>query len=144
MDPQLVEVMVTRRFNAPAERVFDAWIDPENAGRWLFATESGLMVRTEIESRVGGRFAIVERREGEDVAHTGEYLELARPQRLAFTLMVEKYSADVDRVNVEIAAHGYGCALTLTHVLAPGAAEDADRTRTGWTAILDALAAVLA
>src|SRR4029450_4243428 len=91
-------VRIVRRFNYPAERVFDAWLDPALAGKWLFATSSGQMVRAEIDPRVGGRFTFTDRREGEDVEHSGEYLEIDRPSRLVFTFGVPKYSADLDRV----------------------------------------------
>ena len=134
-------VRVTRRFSAVAERVFDAWLDAEKASRWLFATPDGVMVRAEIDARVGGAFAFVERRAGEDVEHVGEYLEIDRPRRLAFTLRVPKYSAATSKVIIEIVPQGEGCELTLTHEQVP---EDfREQTASGWESILDALAASL-
>ena len=133
-------VRVSRRFGASAERVFDAWLDPDIASRFLFATPSGEMVRADIDARVGGRYSLVERRDGEDVEHTGEYLEIVRPSRLVFTFGVPKYGDATTIVTIEIASLGEGCELTLTDQTVP--TEWAERNREGWTAILDGLGGV--
>lgn len=130
-------VSVSRRFNASPERVFDAWLDPKLAGRWLFATPAGEMVRVEIDPRVGGEFTIVERRDGEDVEHTGRYLEIDRPRRLVFTFAAPKYSTQSTRVRIEITSAGSGCVLVLTH---EGVLPDyLELTQDGWKMILDGL-----
>jgi uncharacterized protein YndB with AHSA1/START domain len=132
---------VTRRFNASAERVFAAWLDPKSTCRWLFATATGKMVHVEIDVRVGGRFVIVDRRDGEDVEHTGEYLEIDRPKRLVFTLTVPKYSHQSTRMCIDIVSLGEAaCELTLTHE--GPRPEHAARTEAGWKQILDGLATV--
>lgn len=136
-----VTVRVTRRFNASAERVFDAWLDPQKACKFLFATPTGEMVRTEIDAHVGGAFCIVDRRNGEDVEHTGEYLEIDRPRRLVFTFAVPKYSPVITKVIIDILQQGTGCELTLTHENVPP--EYATRNEAGWTGILATLAATL-
>lgn len=135
-----VKVHVSRSFSASPERVFDAWLDPEKARRFLYATEKGEMVRVEIEARVGGRYSIVERRAGQDVEHTGEYLEIDRPHRLVFTLQVPLYSEEVDRVTLDIEPADGGCELTLVHETSP---EWADQSGEGWRMILDSLASSL-
>lgn len=142
VEPHVV-VRVTRRFGASPERVFDAWLDPAKAGKFLFATATGQMVRAEIDARVGGRFVLVDRRDGEDVEHTGEYLEIDRPRRLVFTFSVQKYAQHSDRVIVEIVPLETGCELTLTHEMSPDRAEYRSRTEAGWTTIVDSLVAML-
>lgn len=139
MTDQPIQIRVSRHFDAPAERVFDAWLDPATAGHWLFATSSGRMQRVEIDARVGGRYVIVERREQGDAEHLGQYLEIDRPRRLVFTLAADE-SSEGDVVTVEIVRDGNGCALTLTHPLAPEWAQYAQRTESGWNDVLAALA----
>ncbi len=130
-------VCVTQRYAASAERVFDAFLDPAKAGKFLFATETGQMVRAEIDARVGGAFNFTDRRDGKDIAHVGVYLEIDRPRRLVFTFAVTEYSAEFTRVTIEILAEGNGCVLTLTH---EGVLPDwADQTMQGWGMILGKL-----
>lgn len=135
-------VRVVRHFEASADRMFDAWLDPRRAGRWLFSTPRGQMVRVEIDARVGGAFVIVDRRDGEDVEHSGEYLEIERPKRLVFRFVVPKYSSLFTRVAIDIVPAGSGCNVTLVH---EGVLDEYQkRTESGWQAILDALAKELA
>lgn len=136
-----VEVRVTRRFSASPERVFDAWLDAQQAASWMFATPTGEMVRAEIDARVGGTFCFVDRRDGEDVEHTGEYLEIDRPRRLVFTFSVD--SSEADWVSIDIVPLETGCELTLTHELHPVWAEYASRAEEGWSTMLDGLAQAL-
>jgi uncharacterized protein YndB with AHSA1/START domain/predicted SnoaL-like aldol condensation-catalyzing enzyme len=138
-----VQVRVTHRFSASPERVFDAFLDPAKAGKFMFATPTGQMVKVEIDARVGGKFAFVDRRDGEDVAHVGEYLVIDRPRRLVFTLAVEKYSQEIDQVEISIVPHGRGCDLTLTHGMSAAWKDRKGDIERGWSDILDGLAAEL-
>nr|WP_216618451.1 SRPBCC family protein [Corallococcus carmarthensis] len=132
---------VTHRFsNASAERVFDAWLHPAKARSWLFVTAPDKpLVRAEINARVGGRFCFADLRDGEEVEHVGEYLELDRPRRLVFTFGVPKYSQAYDRVTVDIVPDGEGCVLTLTHEMGPDGEKWKDSTQKGWTTLLGGL-----
>jgi two-component system cell cycle response regulator DivK len=131
-------VRVTRSFRTNCERAFDAWLDPGTAGHWLFATPDGEMVRVEIDARIGGSYSIVERRDGEEVLHTGTYEEIERPRRLVFTLQVPKYSPDMSRVAIDLAPNGDGCELTLD--AGEESIEDAAKYRKGWETVLEGLA----
>ena len=120
--------------------VFDAWLDPKIASKFLFATPTGTMVKVEIDPRIGGRFNITERREGVDNPHVGEYLEIDRPRRLVFSFG-DNIAFDGTTVTVEITPTSGGCELTLTHrgVLDQWQAQ----TIQGWTGILESQARAL-
>jgi uncharacterized protein YndB with AHSA1/START domain len=134
-------IVITRRFDFPIERVFDAWLDPARASQFLFTTPTGKMLRVDIDAHIGGAFNIT-RRDGDDIEHVGTYLEIDRPRRLVFTFGVPKFSAQMTRVTNDLKPLPTGCELTLTHdgVLP----EWCDRTREGWGKILDGLSALLA
>jgi uncharacterized protein YndB with AHSA1/START domain len=137
-----VDVRVARSIVASPEQVFDAWLDPARARRFLFATAAGKLVRAEIDPRVGGRFTMVDRRDGVDVEHTGTYVELDRPRRLVFDFTVPAFSDHRTRVSVDITPHDDGGSdVGLTAHDTP--AEHAERARAGWGTILDALARAL-
>jgi uncharacterized protein YndB with AHSA1/START domain len=100
------------------------------------------MVRVEVDARAGGKWIIVDRRNGEDVEHSGEYVEIDRPRRLVFTFRVPKYSSLTTEVTVEIEPAASGCDLTLTQTNVP--AEYLGSNEKGWTGILVGLAEYLA
>jgi uncharacterized protein YndB with AHSA1/START domain len=134
-------VTVTRRIECTPEAVFDAWLDPAKASKFLFSTPGGEMTKVEINAIPAGRFLIVERRGGEEVEHLGEYFEIHRPSRLAFTFVVPKYSPVSTRVSIEIEPTKGVCELRLTHAGVPEAS--AAKSEEGWNGILDGLAKVL-
>ena len=132
----MTKVTVKHRFAASAERVYDAWLDPAKVSKFLYTTATGQIVRCELDPRVGGKYAIVDRRGEEEILHEGTYLELDRPRRLVFTLRVPKYSPQEDRVSIEITPLDHGCELTLTTETSDDWADDTQR---GWSMILDVL-----
>ena len=132
-------VQASRRFAHPAERVFDAWLDVGLASQFMFATETGDMVRCEIDARIGGEFVMTDRRADGDVEHRGKYLEIDRPHRLVFSFGIPAESPDYDIVTIEIRPVEGGCELTLTTQMKPEWAEYADKARDAWSRILNAL-----
>jgi uncharacterized protein YndB with AHSA1/START domain len=146
----MAEFSITHTYQAAPERVFDAWLNPATARLFLFATPAGEMIRAELDARVGGAFTFVDRRpdmgpngEWGEVLHTGEYLEIERPRRLAFTFGVPQFNPDKTTVELDFApSPGGGCVLTLTQKDIP--AEWADRSKEGWTKIIASLDGALA
>jgi uncharacterized protein YndB with AHSA1/START domain len=141
---------MTRRFEASPERLFDAWLNPETARKWLFASPEDEVYSAELDARVGGKWTITARRGGTDYTGGGEYLEIDRPRRLVFTFAMLQFSPNSDRITVEIVPSGAGCILTLTQEgvdiadelrqLPPGVEGG---TEAGWRIMFEALAATL-
>jgi len=77
-------VTVRREIAAPADDLFDAWLDAQSLGSWL--RPSGIReTRAETDPRVGGAFRIVMVDDESAIEHTGTYREIDRPRRLVFT-----------------------------------------------------------
>jgi len=145
MSKRPVVVRVTQRFEQSAERILDAFLDPKLIGQWMFGKrlrdEEVLSIR--LEPRVDGEFSYVVKRQNQEINHSGTFIELIRPTRLAFTWGVMDAPSAKSHVIVEIFPDTKGCDLTLTHELHPDWADFKTRTEAGWTKMLGVLAKVL-
>ena len=79
------EILITRRFDAPAALVFEVWTTPEHVRRW-WGFEDMEMLECEIDLRVGGSWRyVVQGRDGEPMSWSGTYREVSPPHRLVST-----------------------------------------------------------
>jgi uncharacterized protein YndB with AHSA1/START domain len=138
---QFAAIRVTRSYGVSPPRVFGAWLDPEVAGRWLFATASQPMTHVEIDGRIGGSFRFVERQAGETNKYTGQYVEIVPDRRLVFTLSLKPYPNVITRVTVAISPLAKGCELELIHENVPW--DHASYVEGRWTGILYGLGVTL-
>jgi uncharacterized protein YndB with AHSA1/START domain len=113
---------LTRRFAAPRERVFDAWTDPRLLSRWWAALQGWESARAEVDLRPGGRYVLSMRDGASGAVYTvvGEYLDVRRPERLAYTWAwegepEEMRGSEGTLVEVEFAEDGGGTEVVLTH-----------------------------
>ena len=79
------DLILTRTFDAPPEKVFNAWTQPTLLKQW-FAPLPWTTVEAELDVRVGGTSLIVMRNpEGKDFPGRGVYLGVVKNSRLVFT-----------------------------------------------------------
>jgi uncharacterized protein YndB with AHSA1/START domain len=79
------EIVTERVFDAPRERVWRAFTDPELIPKW-WGLHSMTTVVAELELRPGGRWRFVQRGgDGEEAAFRGVYREVTAPERLVYT-----------------------------------------------------------
>src|ERR671937_381365 len=78
---------IERTFDAPVERVFQAWTSEEVLRRWLHGMPGWETPTAEVDLRVGGRIRIVMRDPSDftEAGATGEYRVVDPPHRLVFT-----------------------------------------------------------
>jgi uncharacterized protein YndB with AHSA1/START domain len=94
-------VRIERTFQAPLQRVFDAWTSEEVIRRWWQAEHDWETSEAEVDLRVGGAVRVVMRDPNRDVEHGGggNYTEIEPPTRLAFTWI---WDGDTRRTLIEI------------------------------------------
>jgi uncharacterized protein YndB with AHSA1/START domain len=131
---------VRHRYAHPPERVFDAWTDAEGMRAWMRPGPT-TDVRTRLDVRVGGTFMITMVFGDSAIEHTGEYLEVDRPRRLAFTWMAEHFDAPT-HVTIEFKAVDGGTEVVLVHEGLPSEESVTNHTD-GWGTILELLEAAL-
>lgn len=79
------ELVLTRLIDAPRNKLFKAWTDPELLKQW-FAPLPYTTPVAELDVRPGGANLIVMRDpEGNDLPNRGVYLEVVESERLVFT-----------------------------------------------------------
>jgi uncharacterized protein YndB with AHSA1/START domain len=79
------ELVLSRLLDAPRDKLFRCWTDPELLKQW-FAPKPWTTPHAEIDVRAGGASNIVMRSpEGQDMPNPGVYLEVIPNEKLVFT-----------------------------------------------------------
>jgi len=86
-NPSDREITITREFDAPRNRVFDALTRPEYVSRWLLGPPGWTMPVCEINLKVGGRYRWVWKNEkdGTEMGMGGVFREIVRPESFVAT-----------------------------------------------------------
>ena len=100
--PSDLEIVMVRLFDAPRQRVFDAWTKPELLRQW-FGRRGDILSVCEVHLRVGGGYRFVwQLREGGEMGMGGEYREIDAPGRLVSTEVFDDYAEMGAAVNTMV------------------------------------------
>jgi|SRR6478752_5364045 len=140
------QILITRIFDAPRERVFAAWTDPDHVAAWYgpehFDTPRE---KVHIEPWVGGRWELtmVRRDTGAEYPVRYEIVELAAPELIVLRCepMPEIGLPDGTVTRVEFHDHGDRTRMTLSD--GPYPPKGGGHAEAGWNGALDKLAALL-
>ena len=139
-----VTVRLQRTFQAPREKVFQAWTRPEDLKRWSAPGDLTTPI-AEVDLRVGGRYRI-DMRAPDGTLHrvTGTYREVDPPNRLVYTWLWETTPGATETlVTVEFHDRAGRTEVVLTHERLPDA-EARARHEHGWNGCFEKLATLFA
>ncbi len=129
---------VSKTINASIEDVFDAWLDPTLLAQFILPMPGMPHPQVENEPRQGGSFTIIMHVGENEIPHTGEYLEINRPNKLVFS-WVSPFSTDGSKVTIDFnEVDSSTTNVELTHVRFVDEETRADHEG-GWSNILEML-----
>ena len=76
---------ISRKINAPAEAVFNAWLNPEMLARFMTPGPNMTVPSAKSDACEGGRFEIIMRAGDQDLPHAGTYKTITPHSRIQFT-----------------------------------------------------------
>jgi uncharacterized protein YndB with AHSA1/START domain len=139
---------MTRVFEAPRERVWREWTEPERFADWFGGPESDVPLATvSLDVRPGGfwRLTMYAEPGRREIRWKGEYREVVAPERLVFTITDEP-GADAPHEVCTVVLRDLGDGRTEMHFeqgsgLSPEVYEAAGK---GWSGFFDRIAERLA
>lgn len=135
---------IERTFDAPIEKVFDAWTSPEVMRRWWQAETGWSTSQAAVDLRVGGEIyvAMYDPVKDTEIGGGGKYTEVDRPNRLAFTWL---WDGETHRTLIVIDFEETAAGTKVTFVHNQLWDEETVKShRYGWSNILDNLGRDLA
>lgn len=128
---------ITRKINAPAKAVYNAWLNPEMMAKFMIAGDGMSVPRAEADAREGGRFTVIMSGGGREIPHGGEYKKLNPFSQIVFT-WESPFSVEGSTVTLNLEEAEGGTNLELIHVKFRDE-ETRDNHKGGWDAILNSL-----
>ena len=125
-----IELTFERTIPAPAEEVFDAWLDPKIPGNPWNAAER-LILKPEVDALFYWMIR--------ETAHYGRFTELTRPSRIAHTWVSPNTAGEESMVSVTFRPAGKNTVMTLVHSNLPDT-PPAHTHEKGWASFLDVFA----
>jgi uncharacterized protein YndB with AHSA1/START domain len=138
-------ITITRVFDAPRERVWKEWTEPERFADWFGGTESEVPLSSvSMDVRQGGSWRLTMHAARGEIQWRGEYREVVEPERLVLTISDQPGEEEYELVTVVLTDLGDG--RTEMHLEQRGrmTPEQYERAGQGWSTFLDRIAERLA
>jgi uncharacterized protein YndB with AHSA1/START domain len=137
-------LVIERTFQAPAQRVFDAWTSEEVMRRWFHGEHHWETPEATVDLRLGGNVRVVMRDPVKDAEYGGggHYTEIDPPTRLAFTWTWDNEGRET-LIELDFEEAGGATTVRLTHSNLVDQ-ESVISHKGGWSNCLDNLGQALA
>jgi uncharacterized protein YndB with AHSA1/START domain len=132
-------ITITRVFDAPRERVWKEWTEPERFADWFGGSESEVPLSTvSMDVRPGGAWRLTMLYGGTEIQWEGEYVEVDEPERLAFTVTDEPGNPERDLCTVVLTDLGDDrTEMLFTQSGGHMSPESYERAKQGWSGFFD-------
>jgi uncharacterized protein YndB with AHSA1/START domain len=133
------DLTITRVFDAPRERVWREWTEPEAFADWYGGTQGEVPVESvSMDVRPGGSWKATMYAGGREIQWEGEYVEVEEPERLSFTVTDEPGNPERDLCTVVLTAlDGDRTELLFTQSGGHMSPESYERAKQGWGVFFD-------
>ena len=140
-------ISMTRIFDAPRERIWRGWTEPEAFADWFGGADAEVpLASVSLDVRPGGawRLTMLAGPERREIRWWGEYREVVEPERLVLTFSDESDRERYELVTVELRDLGDGRTEMLFEQRGRMTPEQYDEAGQGWSRFFDRLDARLA
>jgi uncharacterized protein YndB with AHSA1/START domain len=139
-------ITITRVFDAPRERVWKEWTEPERFADWFGGSESEVPLSTvSMDVKPGGKWRLTMFAEpGREIRWKGEYREVIEPERLVFTVSDQPGEDSYELVTVVFTDLGDGRTEMLFQQRGRLTARVYEAAKEGWSSFFDRIAERLA
>jgi uncharacterized protein YndB with AHSA1/START domain len=136
---------ITRTFNAPAKRVYEAFTRPEDFSVWFGTAAISVPLETlHMDVRVGGKWTAVMHIPGYGTKDwAGEYTELVPYKRLAFTLTDEPSLPAGEPVTVDLKESGGRTEMTFWQARHGFSDEQIEAVKNGYGGFFDEMGRIV-
>jgi uncharacterized protein YndB with AHSA1/START domain len=135
-----VGIAITRVFDAPRERVWREWTEPEAFADWFGAAGGEVPLSTvSMDVRPGGswRLTMLAGPERREIHWKGVYREVAEPERLVFTVTDQPDDDRYELIVVLLIDLGDGRTEMQFEQLGLMSPEEYERAGSGWSTFFD-------
>jgi uncharacterized protein YndB with AHSA1/START domain len=133
------DITINRTFDAPRERLWREWTEPEAFADWYGGTHGEVPVESvSMDVRPGGSWRLTMHAAGREIQWEGEYVEVEEPERLAFTVTDTPGNPERDLCTVVLTElDGDRTEMVFTQSGGHMPPEGYERAKQGWGTFFD-------